>query len=99
MGYNDHFNQQQRGGYGQQPMDPYMQNSGGYHQETEHVKGNKNKGNNRSNYGNNNQNMQHQYQQGGQFGGVQGGAGAGDGGAGASDNSNPTFQGWGGGGL
>jgi hypothetical protein len=97
MGYNDHFNQHQRGGYGQQPMDPYMQNSGGYHQETEHVKGNKNKGNNRSNYGNNTQNMQHQYQQGGQFGGVQGGAGAGA--AGASDNSNPTFQGWGGGGL
>jgi len=96
MGYNDHANQYQRGGYGQQPMDPYMQNTGGYHQETEHGKGNKNKGNNRNNYGNNTQNM-NQYQQGGQFGGLQGGAGAGA--AGASDNSNPTFQGWGGGGL
>ena len=93
MGYNDHFNQ--RGGYGQQPMDPYMQNSG-YHQENEHGKGNKSKGNNRNNYGNNNQNTQ-QHQQGAQFGGLQqGGAGAG-----ASDNSNPnpTFQGWSGGGL
>lgn len=87
MGYNEHFNQ--RGGYGQQPMDPYMQSSGGYHQDNEHTKGNKNKGNSRNNFGNN-QNV-HQYQQGGnQFGGLQG--------AGATD-SNPTFQGWGGGGL
>lgn len=90
MGYNDHFNQ--RGGYGQQQMDPYMQNSG-YHQENEHGKGNKSKGNNRNNYGNNNQNTQ-QHQQGGQFGGLQGGAGASD-----NSNPNPTFQGWSGGGL
>jgi hypothetical protein len=88
MGYNDHFNQ--RAGYGQQQIDPYMQqNSGGYHQDNDHGKGNKNKGNNRNNFGNN-QNA-HQYQQGGnQFSGLQG--------ATASD-SNATFQGWGNGGL
>lgn len=78
MGYNDHFNQ--RGGYGQQPMDPYMQNSG-YQQENEHGKGNKNKGNNRNNFGNNNQNVQHQ--QGGQFGGRQN-----------NGADSQTFQGW-----
>mmetsp|Transcript_3867 Transcript_3867/g.7408 ORF Transcript_3867/g.7408 Transcript_3867/m.7408 type:complete len:881 (-) Transcript_3867:178-2820(-) len=84
MGYTDHFSQ--RGGYGQQPMDPYMQNSP-YQQNIDHGKGNKNKPNGRSNFGNN------QYQQGGnQFGGIQGSGGA-------SDSSNPTFQGWGGGGL
>ena len=95
MGYNEQFN---RGGYGQQPMDPYMQqqqqqqqNPGGYHQENDHGKGNK-KGNNRNNFGNN-QNMQQGYQQqgGNQFGGLQG--------AGASDSNNQPFQGWGNGGL
>lgn len=84
MGYTDHFSQ--RGGYGQQPMDPYMQNSG-YQQNVEHGKGNKNKPNNRNNFANN------QYQQGGnQFGSLQGGGNS-------TDNTNPTFQGWGGGGL
>jgi hypothetical protein len=84
MGYTDHFSQ--RGGYGQQPMDPYMQSSP-YQQNMDHGKGNKNKPNGRSNFGNN------QYQQGGnQFGGIQGGSGA-------NDSANPTFQGWGGGGL
>ena len=91
MGYND---QQftQRGGYGQQQIDPYMQqNSGGYHQDNDHGKGNKSKGNNRNNFGNSQNMPQTQYQQGGnQFGGLQG--------ATASD-SNPTFQGWGNGGL
>lgn len=84
MGYTDHFSQ--RGGYGQQPMDPYMQSSP-YQQNIDHGKGNKNKPNGRSNFGNN------QYQQGGnQFGGIQGGGGA-------TDSANQTFQGWGGGGL
>jgi hypothetical protein len=84
MAYTDHFNQ--RGGYGQQPMDPYMQNSA-YQQNMDNVKGSKNKPNNRSNFGNS------QYQQGGnQFSGLQGVGGT-------TDNSNPTFQGWGSSGL
>jgi hypothetical protein len=100
MGYNDHYNQ--RGGYGQPNMDPYMQNSGGYNQQDTHEHGKaKSKGNNRNNFGNNNPNQntqQQQYnnQQGGnnQFGGLQG-----QGAAGASESTSGNFSGWGGGGL
>lgn len=102
MGYNDHFNQQ-RAGYGPGNMDPYMQNSGGYHQENDHQIGKgKSKGNNRNNFGGNTQNMHHQYQQGGHQGGNQFSGGLQ---GGASDNTSannsglPSYQGWGGGGL